>query len=142
MMTLTITHLGIWQLYQPEVWPEELPKNTLFCRRESDGVDWYEFRKSLRDDTVKMTVADMVGGFKKVQIATRDVSMVWPVNALLLEVDGITEDDPQETYRWMEFLPETNSFQPMAPELINPPSPIDLLMTEIKALRERLEAKT
>jgi len=48
---------GNWVTYVPENHPL-LEYNVLFCRRISDGIDWYEFQRSelTHLDTIKLTL--------------------------------------------------------------------------------------
>ena len=74
--------------------------HALFARRESDGVDWYEYSwdgKNFIADTVKFTVMwqDIHNGFV-VGAATRDVSRLFPAGQRVGEIiDYHGGDDPQ-----------------------------------------------
>jgi hypothetical protein len=117
-MTLTITQHGTWKAYEPDPWPANLPLFVLFCRRESDQVDWYEFvkRDELASETVKMT-AMQVDEHWIVQAAARDATQLFPQQCLLLEVDGVDDPDPQASYGAHEYFPDSNTFGP-------PPQPM------------------
>lgn len=109
---------GNWELYKPDPWPEGMPAFALFNRRKSDGKDWYEFVRGdeFEADTVKMTVYDM-GTFLQVQAVTREIDRLCPQGSLVLEVWGIDDADPQETYGYgkLQYLRESSSFEPLAP---------------------------
>ena len=38
----TIDH-GMWNAYTPTTLPEGAPPHAMFVRRDSDGVDWYDY---------------------------------------------------------------------------------------------------
>lgn len=92
---------GDWARYEPDPYPfEGLKQRVLFCRRESDGRDWYDFQqKELKHDgTVKMTILLSVS---VVMATERDPSLLFPANCKLIEVDGLAGE--HETYRRMRF---------------------------------------
>lgn len=111
---LTIKQHGHWQRYRPDPIPEKfrLTSSVMFCRREEDGLDWYEFlyeKKVLARDSIKMTVMHMLDTWV-VQAVYGDATMLFPQSALLLEIEGITEANPQEAYGQRVFNPDTNEF--------------------------------
>lgn len=115
---------GVWRRYVPQPFPEGVPANALFCRRENDGADWYAFLKSgtLEADTVKMTVRTFPPEPPRIQAVQRDATMIFPDDALLLEVEGLSGEIDQlsESYGQRAFDAKTATFgaQPI------PPSPV------------------
>ena len=100
----TIFDHGEWVIYTPETVPAELHAlGIAFCRRTSDGVDWYEFQNELRNDNIKMTV-DPDG---TVQATSRDASMLFPARMRLLEVETDVDHETlrQHVYDGATFLP-------------------------------------
>ena len=82
---------GEWAVYEPEINPfKNVQHRIMFCRRVSDGRDWYEFRKELENDNIKLTV-DLHQS--TVQTTSRDVSALFPAGARLLEMDAAPDFD-------------------------------------------------
>jgi hypothetical protein len=106
---------GFWLRYRPDPFPEGLPPMTLFARRESDGIDWYEFLRSdeLSADSVKMTVAHLNGRWI-ILTAHWDGSMLFPADALVIEVEGVDHNtDLLEMFAGREFYPDKNEIGEM-----------------------------
>lgn len=141
-MTLTIKRHGHWKRYRPDPLPEKfrLTHSVMFCRREEDGMDWYEFlyeAKVLAADSIKMTVMPMSDTWV-VQAVYRDATMLFPQNCLLLEIDGITDADPQQAYGQRIFDRLTNEF---AGAFVPPPPPVHPAMQQLLDRISVLEAK-
>lgn len=116
---MTIINHGTWTRYVPEVWPEGLPENIIFCKRDADGTDWYEFIYNgavFAPNSIKLTVLD-----GKVGAATRDASRLFPQSCALLEIteDNSTED-VQEAYGGRLYDVATNTLS-SAPALAPAP---------------------
>jgi hypothetical protein len=111
-MTQIVDH-GKWVLYQPDKLPEHAPPGALFVRRESDGVDWYEYIKdenSFAADTVKFTALwqDIHNGFT-ISAATRDPARLFPAGQLVREIiDYHGSDDPQVELGEKLYNPDTH----------------------------------
>jgi hypothetical protein len=141
-MTQIIDH-GRWALYQPDRLPEYAPFGVLFARRESDGVDWYDYSrdsKSFGADTVKFTVL-LQNGFT-VGAATRDVTRLFPAGALVRELTEFHGIDPQAELEVKRYDPDTNTLHDRPP----PPPAFDMegLEARVVTLEARiavLEAK-
>lgn len=139
---LTIKQHGHWKQYKPDPIPEKfkLTSSVMFCRREEDGMDWYEFLyevKELAADSIKMTVMPMQDQWV-VQAVYKDATMLFPQNCLLLEIDGITDTDPQTAYGQLTFDPTANMF---GNKFTPPPRPnplVDDLLARIAALEAKL----
>lgn len=109
-MTLTVKDHGFWTLYRPAKPPPGL-EGAMFCHRETDGADWYEYRNRLTANTVKMTVMKMGPRPRHiVQAVSRDVSLLFPQNSLVLEVTGIADADPFAAYNQRGYDPERQAF--------------------------------
>lgn len=123
-MTQIMSH-GKWTPYVPEKWPEWAPLGALFCRRESDGVDWYEYvrdEKSFTADSVKFTALQQDDGWV-IGAAVRDATRIYPVNQIVLEVIDYRGGDPQEELGGRLFDIDANRLLdrpqlPLPPDLI------------------------
>jgi hypothetical protein len=103
---------GMWENYKPEHAPAELRSmNVSFCRRVSDGADWYEFQKQLRNDNIKMTVEPD----GTVQATSRDASMLFPANMRVVEVEADIDHETlrQCVYDGQTFLPPLQREDPL-----------------------------
>jgi hypothetical protein len=114
---MSIIKHGKWLSYKPSKLPEGAPINALFARRESDGVDWYDYVNSGRNfgaDTVKLMAswrAD-IGGFV-IGPAVYDATMLFPAGQFVLEITGYTGTDPQAEFGNKVYDPETGSLHSM-----------------------------
>lgn len=119
-----IVNHGSWTRYTPEQLPDGLPQSIMFCRRDSDGLDWYAVAHDAtawQADSIKMTVMQ-VGGQMLVQAATRDVQALFPAGATVIELTGATDADPQAAYGGKVYDAASGTFAPPAvppPELIS-----------------------
>jgi len=138
-MTQIIDH-GKWVPYVPKQWPEHAPANALFARRESDGVDWYDYvknPKSFSADTVKFIAfwQDAYDGYV-VGAATRDMSRFpCPLGMLVREiVDYHGGDDLQAELGQKLYDPDTHKLHalPAAPDPLQP------LLDRIAVIEARL----
>ena len=55
---MSIIDHGTWVAYRPAKHPEGAPGNAIFARRESDGLDWYEYCRAehFKKGSLKLTV--------------------------------------------------------------------------------------
>jgi hypothetical protein len=93
---MNIKDHGFWVRYTPTEIPKNAPPATMFCRRESDGMDWYEYvhpGTNFREDTIKMTIIDGA-----VAAATLDPTALFPQQSQVLEVSDVSVPDPQKTF--------------------------------------------
>lgn len=125
-MTQIMSH-GKWMPYQPDKLPEFMPPNTLFARRESDGMDWYVYSRdntNFSPDTVKFTALwqDIHNGFV-IGAATFDVTRLFPADQMVLEVIDYHGGDPQAELGGRGFDLATNKLLDRPP-LLPPPNPI------------------
>lgn len=133
-MTQIIDH-GKWQLYQPDTPPEHAPPTALFVRRESDGVDWYDYSrdsKSFAPDTVKFTVLLQHGCV--IGAATRDVTRLFPAGMLVRELTEFHGRDPQQELGVKRYDPDSNTLQDLPP----PPVSDGGLEARVAALEAKL----
>jgi hypothetical protein len=94
---MNITDHGTWEIYEPTKVPRDLVGHrVMFCRRVSDGKDWYEFQKEIQNNNIKITV----DSDNTVQATHRDASMCFPAGMRLLEVEA---DIDHETLRQKVF---------------------------------------
>jgi hypothetical protein len=134
-----MTHIqhGNWQPYIPETPPEGAPPFALFCRRESDGVDWYEFQRSgvFQPDSVVFTAYEAAQGFT-VAAATFDKTAIYPAHMSLVEIPDYEGDDPQAELGNKLYDPIAESFSDPAPP---PPSPQQQILTALERINARLD---
>ena len=117
---------GKWIPYKPakDAWPEGAPANALFCKRESDGVDWYDyvnpvkdsgrlFSENFQEDSVK--IAFMFHEAEQQWIigpSYVDATMLHPANQFVREIidfpDVHNEDAVIEAFRNKVIDPDTN----------------------------------
>lgn len=118
-----VDDLGTWTTYKPNPWPSEMPPEVLFAKRDSDGVDWYEYLKTpdtFYDDDV-IAVAALENGQWIIKVATRDATRLWPAGRKVLVWTDETSDDPQTKYGEKVYNGTAivdNSFIPV-PQLIS-----------------------
>lgn len=137
---MNIIDHGEWVQYKPD--PNPFPKidgmSVLFCRRVSDGRDWYDFhRKELTStDSIYMTMlkADHV-----VRVTTHDSTTLFPAGLWLIEVTGATED--HESFRQRLFDPKKKLFSAYTP--LRPVTVLELIVKELgwdeNTVRRKLE---
>lgn len=94
-MAYKIKDLGFWESYRPTVFPPGVPEIAMFCRRVSDGVDWYQL---VRNPDVWNPNAVYVTGLPGrdgllAQSINRIPQHLFPQSCQLLEVEGVPLDD-------------------------------------------------
>ena len=134
---MKITNHGHWVTYKPEALPEGAPPNAIFCKRESDGADWYEYLKQFKDDTVLLTLLPATDGEHLVQAVRYDARHVFPQNSLLLEIHDYKGDDPFKEFNGRLYDGRTITDR-------RPPPPRNLMqeIDDLRARIERLEKRT
>lgn len=109
---------GNWLAYAPNSPPKDAPLHAMFARRESDGVDWYEFIKGFGLDTVKFA-ADMRDGVGYVVgPAVYDATKIFPAGCIVREIPDYTGSDPQADFGSKLYDPATETFS----EIVRPPA--------------------
>lgn len=100
MSTAVLKNHGLWTPYTPEVHPEGLPPEIIFCKGSSDQ-DWYEYlndaASQFTEGSVKLLLR-VASGVWTVCSAGRDPSRFFPAGCLMLEVADATQDDPATKY--------------------------------------------
>lgn len=134
-MTQIMSH-GKWVSYVPEKWPERAPPGALFCRRESDAADWYDYARDPRSFTagsVKFTALRQAVGWM-ISVATRDAERLFPTDQLVLEIIDYHGADPQAELSERLFDPDASKL------LDRPPPPLDPMQEILKGVLDRLAA--
>lgn len=139
---------GKWIPYKPTKLPEGAPPHALFCKRESDGMDWYEYvnsGKNFAEDSVKLSA--LYQEFWKAWVigpAVIDATMLHPANQIVREISdfGSTDEDVLiAAFRNKHIDPDTNEIRD--PPILPPQPTIDETITElftrIRELRNRIE---
>jgi hypothetical protein len=139
-MMAVIDH-GKWQSYQPATLPPGVPAGAIFVRRESDGVDWYDYVNNGANfgaGTVKFTALWSEGyASYMVKVAVYDETMLFPPNQLVREITDYAGSDPHADLANKLYDPATDAFSDR-PVFEMPPA------LDVKALLDRiatLEAK-
>jgi len=94
----------------------------MFCRRESDGLDWYTHvnaEGSFAAETVKCTIYQ-----NRVLAATTDVTRLFPPACTVVEIAGYTGSDPQEDFGGKVYDPAAGTFT-------TPPPPVPLKTSKL-----------
>jgi hypothetical protein len=125
MADITIIDHGKWEIYKPDPVPEwaaplqGLATVPVFCRRESDGKDYYELRKAglYQPNSVVCTVLADADGTEVVKAVFRDTSMLFPFNQRIIEIIGFDPDDhkPHNEFAWKVYDPETKTLSDPKP---------------------------
>ena len=126
-MTQIMSH-GKWVPYQPDKLPEFMPPNTLFARRESDGVDWYDYVRDPKNfiaDSVKFTVMKQNSGWI-IGAAVREPDRLHPADQMVLEVIDYHGGDPQAELGGRGFDLVTNKLLDRPPLPPNPNPILDI----------------
>ncbi|MGN7124374.1 hypothetical protein [Methylorubrum thiocyanatum] len=116
-MTYTIIDHGTWVPYtreavlSPEGFPL-VPAGTMFCKRESDGVDWYDFSRaegSFAAGSVLVACLKTDLGWIT-QGVFADFGRMFPQNQMLIEVQGWEGEKPHNVFGMKVFDPDTGIF--------------------------------
>lgn len=104
MTDYTYKDHGVWRPYKPDVLPDWAVDagiagvNFLFLKRESDGVDFYEYRNAegtfAAGSVVACTLFYPLYEAEIIKSVFFDHSMVLPVNQRLIEIDGVPAGTP------------------------------------------------
>lgn len=128
----TIDH-GMWNAYTPTTLPEGAPPHAMFARRDSDGVDWYDYVSSGFDPAYVKIAALYRDATSQYVVgpATYDASAIFPAGCIVHEVTDYTGSDPQTDLGSKAFDPATGEFT----------DPIIPAQTEgLQAIEARLKA--
>jgi len=139
-----MTHFdhGNWIAYKPEKMPEAAPPNTLFAKRESDGVDWYDHVNggAFSEGTVKIAAIMREGIGYVVGPATYDATRIFPAGHIVAEIGDYTGSDPQKDFGNKVYDPVADTFSDQPPPAPPPPSPTEAkILTALDSIMGRLE---
>ncbi|MCJ2030710.1 hypothetical protein MKK50_15140 [Methylobacterium sp. J-043] len=126
-MTYTIIDHGTWVPYtreavvSPEGYPL-VPAGTMFCKRESDDVDWYDFSRaedSFAPGSVLVACLKTDLGWIT-QGVFADFGRMFPQNQMLIELQGWEGEKPHNEFGMKIFDPVAKTFTdiPVAPQPI------------------------
>ncbi|UYW27730.1 hypothetical protein OKC48_04240 [Methylorubrum extorquens] len=116
-MSYTIIDHGNWVPYtkppvlSPEGYPLA-PPDTMYCKRESDGADWYDIARaegSFAEGSVLVSCISTNLGWITQAVGTQPQRM-FPQNCMLIEVQGFEGEKPQEAFGMKVFDPEALTF--------------------------------
>lgn len=119
-MTYTIIDHGEWKPYtkeavlSPEGFPL-VPAGTMFCKRESDGVDWYDFARaegSFGEGSVLVACLPTDLGLIT-QAVYADPQLMFPQNCRLIEIqgwEGAEGEKPHNVFGARIYDPEAGTF--------------------------------
>jgi hypothetical protein len=110
---------GQWHGYVPQTFPDGAPAGTLFTRRDSDGIDWYQYIKdgtAFQSGTVKFAARfnEQYQAFL-VSVALYDPTMMFPGNQIIREITDYTGSDPQADFGSKIYDPNTDTFSDPPP---------------------------
>ena len=77
---------GEWIIYEPAQRPLDFPSNVMFAQRVSDQKDWYEYLRTLRTDTIKMTLMRIADDWV-VQATSLEADYLFPAGQRVIEID-------------------------------------------------------
>lgn len=109
---------GDWVLYKPERhWLLDQNKTILFCKRVSDGVDWYVYRRTLTNPkTVLLTLMVQPNGWTVMSSAYGGgEELIWPEKMKLIEI-SFSGDHETLRNKIFDFDRREFSDQPPMPE--------------------------
>jgi hypothetical protein len=132
---MTIINHGMWSRYTPDPYPQ-LPAGLMFCKRDSDGVDWYDYVHSGANFAPGSIVATVCDG--KVITVHREYDRLFPQGAVVIELTNDSTEDPQATYGGQLYDAVSNILSP-APPPAAPPVPTKAeLMVQLQAIAAQL----
>jgi hypothetical protein len=135
---------GTWQAYVPATLPIGAPSGALFVRRDSDGVDWYDYVKAGSNFTagsVKFTALwqDLYSSYV-CKVATFDETMLFPTGQMVREITGYGGSDPQADFGQKLYDPATDTFSDI-PYPVWPPRAANDLEARVAALEAKAGGK-
>ena len=142
---MNVIEHGNWVRYQPDVIRADAPLNTMFCRRESDGVDWYDYVHpggNFNSNTVKFTAMMRDGIGYIVAAATTDATAMFPADHIVGEITDYVGTDPQGDLGNKVFDPATGAFtaQPAARHVVVETEAEKLILQTLGKISDRLAA--
>lgn len=115
-MAQTYKAHGSWSRYTPDPFPPEKPGNTMFCKRDTDGVDWYTYAhdpKNFTDGSAKLCIQSFGTGTMVVTAVNTDPTFLFPQGGTVLEVIGFEGSADQFLNNTVDLA--TDSFVPPPP---------------------------
>lgn len=113
---MNIVDQGTWSPYTPDPYPANLPHNTAFAKRDSDGLDWYAAiygqTPLFANDSVKATVWKLPNATWMVQAVDTDVTKMFPSGCRIIEIVGYTGADAFADFHGQQYDPATNTLSP------------------------------
>ena len=157
---MAIVDHGFWVKYIPLQHPEDAPRGAAFCRRESDGHDWYEYvnvdaarmndvhkgrKKQFAPATVKCVVEmpDTPKGRSKedaiIRVAAVDETRLFPQDCQLIELTDV--ERPQDEDALIEEFANRRIDLKSGKigERWQPPAPVDKITPVLEAILARLD---
>ena len=140
---MNIKNHGKWTGYIPETLPQNAPTGTLFCKREGDGQDWYDYvhpGTNFEATSVKFAALwqEALGGYI-VGAAVYDATMLFPANQILAEILDYAGTDPQADFGGKLYDQTAGTFtMPVLPE--PEPTPFETkVLSALDSIVGRLE---
>jgi hypothetical protein len=131
---MKIINHGSWSRYTPRTVPRDVPAGVMFCRRDGDGVDWYDYihgdGAKLAGGSVKMTVLEGT-----VRAVNRDATALFPQGCVVLELIGDVSPNPQAAFGGKFYDARTNAL------VDPPPARVEPSLTDLIARIEALERR-
>lgn len=136
---MNIVDHGKWLAYTPDPIPSDAPANALFCKRESDGQDWYEIvhgdTAPLPASSVKFTALWNPGySSYVVAAAVYDGTKLFPAGQIVQEITDYAGTDPQKDFGGKLYDPATGAFTDPPPLT----DPAQSLLDRIAALEAKV----
>lgn len=153
---------GTWVPYKPDKPQQDAPANAVYMRRESDGVDWYDYvrpnfeqlfpRKTTLPEykspgAAKFTPGSLVCNvyhhkhFNKhiVGTATRDPTAMLPYNQRIIEIIGFDGDDPHAEFGGKVYDHEAGTFTKLVLPTIKPTIEAQAVLDALATIMQRLD---
>src|SRR4051812_26130640 len=90
---MSVKDHGKWVSYSPDPHPEHYPKNVIFAKRESDGIDWYDYVRGdhFEKDTMKFILEER-DGKTCIRTPAVEADRLFPVGGRLVEVTHLKRE--------------------------------------------------
>ncbi len=97
---MKILYHGKWSVYKPASRNPNAPPNTVYARRESDGMDWYNFihdNHPFKKGSVIVTLVNTDMGLV-IGAAVYEADRLFPDYGHIIEIEGYTGKNPQKDF--------------------------------------------